>query len=66
MPEKTERLRYQMLGQRRQSPYVVTEERAEDFPSQVPEPSSADAAKGSKTREEAAKVVKSAEDEAVV
>ena len=66
MPEKTERLRQQILGQRRQSPYVVTEERAEGFPSQVSEPSSADTGKGSKTREEAGKAVKSAEGEAVV
>ncbi len=61
VPEKTE-----ILGQRRKSPYVVTEERTEGFPIQVPEPSSAGAGKGNKTREGAGEEVKSAEDETVV
>lgn len=66
MPEKMEILGQQRLGQRRKSPYVVTEERTEDFPSQVPEPSSANAGRGNKTREGAGEELESAEDEAVV
>ncbi len=49
VPEKTEIPGQQRLGQRRKSPYVVTEERTESFPSQVPEPSSAGARKWNKT-----------------
>ena len=66
MPENMERLRQQMLGQRKQCPYVVIVERTEGIPSQVPEPSSVDATRVNKTREGAGEEVNSVEDEAVV
>ena len=40
-----------MLGQRKESPYVVTEERTDGIPGPMPEPNPVDAMGVNKTRE---------------